>query len=533
VRAGLLALAVVLLALSFLPGDALVDFGERVMRRGALEAVTVEALHEVPWILRALAALVLALAWIRPESGTGTAAPAAAAGIAVVIGVAATLAVRAFVLRSGMISGDEWNNEFTARLIEQGRAWATPPPHPDFFRFAYFVTLPDRTFSIFPPLWPAILAFGHAVGIGGAVNALVAGAAAALVAAWNRSSDAALATALVLVLSPMFLFTGASWFASPTVLLATIGELWCLRRALEPEARTGAWLAAAGCAWGLLFTAHYPTAVGAGGPPLLYALWRLVTDRRSLAPVAAAVVGAAVPLAALGAYHHAVHGGPPWLLPAFLYGESILLAEGFDARTLVKGAAYTALHAARLLAWTFPLAVILALVPQRGRAVRDDALLWLALVGLVALYALYPSAGGPQYGPRYYFALLAPIAILAGRRLARLAGTRSGRAFASVLVASALVLLAVRARTESERAARENAPFRLAEQARLSNAIVFMRNVNKADHARNPPGWYAPVLYVPDLEGREAELLALYPRRTPYLYRRGDGGPEIVPLHDP
>ena len=56
-----------------------------------------------------------------------------------------------------------------------------------------------------------------------------------------------------------------------------------------------------------------------------------------------------------------------------------------------------------------------------------------------------------------------------------------------------------------------------------------MRNVNKADHARNPPGWGAPVLFVPDLGERNAELRALFPERRTYLYSRTPAGPELRP----
>jgi hypothetical protein len=525
--------AVVSLAASFVSPDALAAFGARALGRGALENVTVEALGELPWLLRGLALAAVAWLLLRPLEGapraSATARPGtpALAGI-VVAGMLLAAAVRVLVLGGGMISGDEWNNEFTARLFAQGRLWDRPPPHPEFFRFTYFVTLPDRTFSIFPPLWPAVLALGHLGGIGGWINVLVAGAATWLVGRWHDDRAAGLSSAALLVLSPMFVFSAASYFASPTVLLLLLAELACLRRALQPGARAAAWMAVAGLLWGLGFAAHYPSAIGAGLPPLAWASWRV--RRAALAAFAAALV----PLAALGAYHSALHGGPPWLLPAAL-GDTSMLRPDLGPALLFKGAAYTALHAVRLLGWTFPLLPLLALpglvaALAPGARAAEARLLGLAVAGLVLVYFVYPSAGGPQYGPRYWFALLGPLAILAGPIVTRLAATRRGVAFLALLVAGSFALFGVRAVHERGRAARENAPFRLAAEARLEQAVVVMQNVNQADHARNAPGWSGPVLFVPDL-GPEAnaELFPLFPDRTFHTYRRGPDGPVLEP----
>ncbi|MEO6462682.1 MAG: hypothetical protein ABIP29_06355 [Candidatus Eisenbacteria bacterium] len=533
----LAAVAVVaLLAASFIPPSALVRVGERLTGRGGLEVVTVEALGELPWLLRALAALAAAWLVLHPALAAPAGERDRPRAFAPILALAAlgtilALLVRALVLREGLISGDEWNNEFTALLFAGGRLWDTPPPHPDFFRFTYFVTQPDRTFSIFPPLWPAVLALGHLLGIGAAINALVAGAAALLVGAWNRGRGAALAATAGLVLSPMFVFTAASSFAGPTVLACLMGTLLCLRRALEaPPARATSWMAAAGVLWGLCFAAHYPTAIGAGLPPLVAAAWWIARAGGGARPAFAALATAAVPLAALGAYHHALHGGAPWVLPASLYEASMIRGAGLDPGTLLRGAAYTALHAVRLLGWTLPLLPFLALLAPRGdKAPAGNRLLVLSIAGLVAFYVFYPSAGGPQYGPRYWFGLLGPLAVLAGQGALRLLATPRGRAYAALLLAGAMALLGVRARLEQARAARENAPFRLAEGARLDHAIVFMKNVNRADHARNAPGWSGPVLFVPDLGDRNAEMRALAPGRAVWLYRRTPDGPELRP----
>ena len=530
----LAVVAVTLLLASFIPPEVLVRSGYRLLRRGALEAVTVETLAEIPWLLRGLAFLAAAWLWLGPtveEGGQATVASRRSrhvvVGAVVLAGMAIAALVRLLVLREGLISGDEWNNEFIALLMSQGRIWSAPPPHEDFFRFAYFITLPDRTVSIFPPLWPALLALGHLLGLGAWINIPVAGAAAYLAAVWNESRGAAVASAVVLALSPMYVFTAASSFASPTVLLALMGMLWCLRRVADNGPAWKVRLVGGGLLWGLCFAAHYPTALGAGLPPLVYTVWRAAKGRPA-STVFFVLLGAALPLAALGMYHRALHGGPPWVPPVSLYPES-MIRPGIEPAALLKGLAYTALHTVRLLGWTFPLLPLLALLAPRQEM---DRLLWLSVLGLITFYALYPSAGGPQFGPRYYFGLLGPLAILGGRTLAHLTLAPRGRAFAGVLVSVALITFGVRVPREERRAARENAPFRLAAEAGVSNAIVFMQNVNQADHARNPPGWRAPVLFVPDLSGRRGELTELYPTRRLYLYRVGPNGPQIEPLRD-
>jgi hypothetical protein len=259
-------------------------------------------------------------------------------------------------------------------------------------------------------------------------------------------------------------------------------------------------------------------------PPLLYGIWRSRAGGRWRAGLMA-FLAAGVPLAALGWYHHRLHGGPPWLFPVALYGES-MLRPGLTPSVLAQGCAYTALHMLRLFGWTLPLLPALAWL-GRGERNPRNLLLWLSISGLVTIYFFYPSAGGPQLGPRYYFGLLGPLAILAGVTIERLWQSRRGRAFFVALLAASLGVYALRAIREHERSARFNAPFRLAADAELENAVVFMRNVSRGDGARNPPGWRSPVLFVPDLGVRNHRLLALYPGRGVYGYSWSSEGPRL------
>jgi hypothetical protein len=410
---------------------------------------------------------------------------------------------------------------------------AVPPPDPEAFRFTYFVTVGDHYFSIFPPLWPAILAAGIRLGIAAWINLLLALVGIVLAARWDR--DRGPWILWLLVLSPMFVFTAGSYFASVAVFVLVMAQLWALRRWIEAaeggRASALGWALASGLVWGAGFAAHYPTAVGAGIPPLLYAVWRLRRRPNTIVASLAVVFGSALWLVALGAYHHALHGGPPWLVPALLYEHALLRIEP-SIGLLARGVAYTALHALRLVAWTFPLLPLLALAGVRKRLPGDALLVW-AMVGLVALYFFYPSAGGPQYGPRYYFGLLGPIAILAARAVVGLGLTRSGRAFRVVLIVAAIALLVVRLPIEERRSASVNAPFRLAAASRLENAIVFMRNVNRSDTGRNLPGWNGSVLFVQDLGARDSTLVARYPGRGTWMYSRPGGRPRLDRLETP
>jgi hypothetical protein len=270
-----------------------------------------------------------------------------------------------------------------------------------------------------------------------------------------------------------------------------------------------------------LFATHYPTAIGAGLPPLAYALWRLRQRKGVAAPVLLAALGGAAGLALLGAYHHAVHGEAPWLFPASQY-EHGLLAVRPSLGWVLRGLAYTALHGLRFLAWTFPLLAVLAFVGSR-RKQPLDRLLTFAIAGMIALYFFYPSAGGPQYGPRYYFGLLGPVAILAARAFDALGETAGRRVFRGALVLAAVALFAVRAPLEANRSAIVNAPFRLAAGARLDHAVVFMRNVNRSDTGRNLPGWQGPVLFGQDLGAGDSTLFARYPGRGAYRFRWVEG----------
>lgn len=522
----LLGGAVLLLTLSFIPTESWIALGLAVTHRGALEAVTREALEELPWVLRALAAL--GFIWlatlhlnVRPVDAPRGGAPRWVLPL-VALAVATTF-VRVCVLHDGMISGDEWNNYFTAALFAQGHVVATPPPDPEAFRFTYFVTAGNHYFSIFPPLWPAILAAGIRLGIAPWVNLLLALAGVVLAARWDKGRRPWILW--LLVLSPMFVLTAGSYFASVAVFVLVLAQLWALRRWIEAaeggRASAPSWALASGLLWGAGFAAHYPTAVGAGIPPLLYALWRVGRRPHAFWAGFAMAFGGALWLGMLGGYHHTLHGGPPWLLPALLYEHALLRIQP-SIGLLARGVAYTALHALRLVAWTFPLLPLLALAGVRKRRPGDALFLW-AIVGLVALYFFYPSAGGPQYGPRYYFGLLGPLAILAARTLEEFGHTRGGRAFRTVLIVAAVALFVARVPIEERRSASVNAPFRLARAAHLDQAIVFMRNVNRSDTGRNLPGWNGPVLFVQDVGARDSALVTRYPGRTTWLFSRAGG----------
>jgi hypothetical protein len=526
-RVALLAVALLLVLVSLVPAPAWSALGMHATHRGGLEAVTLEALAELPWVLRAVAALLVlgsVLPWSRDTMPEARSAPAWQWILPLAVLALAVAVMRIFVLHGGMISGDEWNNAFTARLFAQGRVFDLPPPDPEAFRFTYFVTHGGRYFSIFPPLWPALLALGEKLGIGVWINLLLALAAALLAARWDKARGPWILW--LLLLSPMFVFTAGSYFASLTVCALVLLLLWTVRRWIE-SARL-AWALAAGLAAGALFAAHYPTAIGAGIPPMAWALWSERRRTGTLASLLAMKAGALAGLIALGAYHHAVHGGPPWLFPLALYDHS-LLAIHPSLGLFARGLAFAALHGLRLLAWSFPLLPLLAFAGARRRA-PHDALLVSAMAGLVAFYFFYPSAGGPQYGPRYWFGLLGPLAILGARGVAMLGESRGGRVFRGALVACALLLFALRVPLEERRSARINAPYELAQRAELKDAIVFLNNVNRSDTGRNEPGWNGPVLFVQEGGARDAALRALYPGRAAYRFGWTSGKAQLEPV---
>jgi 4-amino-4-deoxy-L-arabinose transferase-like glycosyltransferase len=372
---------------------------------------------------------------------------------------------------------DEIAYMFQARMFAGGHL--TVPLHLPRGAFAlWFVDDRVRTFSIFPPGWPVVLALGVLLRatawvnpfLHGATTLLAAQVARALVRGEGmeyeeRARRAALFAAALYGLSPQAVLLAASLMSHSLVALAAAAVL-ASGLHLTRSAPSPFHAAALGTALGVAAITRPLCGVALGVAVALFVA--LALRRRVLHPVhlAALSVPAVVLIALLGAYNALLTGsplrfpqeayfdehGPPADGPNFRYGPGcnrLGFGPGHGCAALPDGM-HTMAHArwntgVNLTAWLWlvgggPFAFALAFLAVAERRDRGARIIVLAVIpSVLLLYGLYWYTG-TCYGARFYHAALPSLFVLAALGLDWLVGIGERRAaaivFAAILLAN-------------------------------------------------------------------------------------------------
>jgi 4-amino-4-deoxy-L-arabinose transferase-like glycosyltransferase len=496
------------------------------------------------------------------------------------LGVVAARLVGHFALEDVPHVMDEAAYLLQARMFAGGHL--TMPPHLPRGAFAmWFVDDRVRTFSIFPPGWPAVLALGVLTGLASWVNPLLHGVTAFLVARAARllgGRRAAVFAAVLYALSPQAVLLAAGLMSHTLVALTAAVILAACLRLIRPGA-TWVHAAAAGTALGVAAVTRPLCAVALG---LAVALFLgLALRRRLLRPAHLATLAApaAVLVGLLGAYNAHLTGSPlrfpqdaffdehipPMDLPMFHYHPGCnrlgfgpghgCEAQPEDVHTVANALRNTG---GNLASWLWlagggPLAFVLALfafAEVRDRGARAAVL----AVGpaVILLYSLYWN-GGTCYGARFYHAALPALLLLAALGLDWIAGRR--RRTAAVLLGALLVwngLFGLLATAEVSRLYwGTDARFaRVAALWREPPALILvafgggdlygrylftssLRQVPWSYNIRalgalavNRPDLGGPVVFARYHPGLMPELRARFPDRKLWLYVMGTGAPD-------
>ena len=512
----------------------------------------------------AVATLCLALRTTSiPDTFVGLARRAAGGGwisaLALCLAVAALcVLIRVGVLHHAAISDDEHAYHFIAQTLGRGSLTA-PSPGSDlaFFREQFVVVTPTARFGKYPIGHPLLLAAGQALRIEPLVVPFLTASVAAAVYAIGRavggSGTAFLATALFAI-SPQVLFTGATLLSQPAAALCLCAAVVCLLAADRPEARTTAWLGAAGASLGfgilvrpLPLVLFLPVAAlfALGRPP--YALPRLV--RRLLAlgiPVMLAVaVMLVVNRAQVG---HAL---------VTAYGESLVPGRGPEAILITTSATF-AMRAMSLVGslirlnfWLFgwPVSLLLCLLAART---RSTALLGGMVVASLAYRLLTPKVGVGGAGPIYFFEVVPLLCVLTASGALRIVrpGLRPGVSVGSLAafllaatVVSVTLFLPSRVADLRRMGAAQGIVDDVIRDMGVGHALVFHESV--------VPWWtrlswaYFPRINAPDLDDDVLFLLLQrdhglqenvefwkrrYPDRSAWYFGYFEGRPMLVPL---
>ena len=443
-------------------------------------------------------------------------------------------------LRAFPNSGDEYAYIFQARTFLSGRLWNEVPPDPDLFAVSHVFAKDGRWISEYPPGWPGLLTI---FGLGHLpfwlVNPLLGGLLLISLAAFcrYRSGPTAAVVAVALMGStPFFLFNAASYFSQ--VPAALFGLLFChqsLRWLDMPRARTAI---SSGAALGMLGLIRPFDVVFFAAPFAVEFVLRARRAHWSLMPVA--ILGGLPFLALYLGDNAAVTGNP--LLPIVEWGSPLLqmgthpIDEFGIARGLSDALRLAVVHLLELTEWTSPLLVIAypaALLAMRRALSFSDFI----FPATVVAYLFYPGFGGNEYGPRYYFEAFPLLVMTVALATANLLGRARWRSWIRGLLLAHVLLCLVSfvicgvffRRIVDERmdlqdqAGANGGPGKAVIVVRSGTGII--RHMAPLDLVRNGTDLSGDVVFAHDLPGGETALLAIFPDRKIYLYRRDPGMP--------
>lgn len=451
------------------------------------------------------------------------------------------------------------------------------PPVPLAFdaRFCWiFMDDLGRSYGIFPPGWPLLLAAGVAVQLPWMVNPVLVGLGLLLV--WkliNLTDDrqTAALTIVLLAFSPFVVLQGASFMSHPATLVWILVAMLGAARAV----RGGGWSAGllVGLGIGLTLATRYVEGLILG-LVLAGALAGATVRQRVPATLWLAGLLGLAPGLGMALADNQAKTGSPFLTPVerwytVQYGAP-LNRPGFGpdvglewdhslapGHTVIEGLWNTNANLFELsragLGWACGSLTLALLFLVCGK-LNDGDRLWLAYsLGLLAVYTAY-WYHGIAFGPRFLHPLVVPLAsgtVKGGRLVADWLGEHGGRRVAAVcamgVVSAWLAWLPLELMTTyHDLRGREAADRRIVPMARAAAGgqpcvvVLAMRQVPGGmapDYAvpfsLNPPGFAGDVLVARSLDGEGRSTIAAlrqaYPDRKMLVWYKTDGPDQLLP----
>jgi len=437
-----------------------------------------------------------------------------------------SVATNRFLLRDFPNSADEYSYFVMAQTFAEGKLSVASPEPREFFNFIHIVN-DGRYYGKYEPGWPAILTLGVLLGSPGLVNPILGALALAAMYVIARrffSIEVANLSLVLSVFNPFLAFNSASYFGHPACLLCITLFLGALLAWLKDPASKGAPVLA-GTAAGIAFLIRPFTAAVVVAPALVYLVARLLAERqgrRLLRGLALAMVPLALSFA-LGLFYNHLQTGDAWVSPRLKYADIDRPSlSGTFANLGERMNTHFVQRLWSLAQWLplSPIFIALYLGLRRTRANRAGLIFIFTLAALVVSHLFYSGRGGNRYGPRHYYEATAALLIVAASVVAAVG--RPG----ILMVAGVLLMNGVLFKSSAEfysKLVEERLElFDLAEEQKLSNAIVFLRTgsatMPRGDLTRNGIHFDGPILYVMDRGAENQKLLERYPTRQPYLF---------------
>lgn len=351
---------------------------------------------------------------------------------------------------------------YPARYFAAGMLTMPLPPVPAAFSLDLMMYEPRFWYSPVPPGWPAILAVGALGRATWLVNPILTGinvVLAYLLLGHLYPPRVARTATVLLAASPWSLFLGMSYmthtFTLTAALVAAVGVAYARRKG----SFTRGAIAGAGVGATSLIRPLDGVIVGA-----LIALWAvgLAGRRLGLRALAGLFVGTVGIASLVFPYNHLLTGDP-FKFPINVYVDKYYgpnaNAYGFGpdrgmgwaidpnpGHGPIDGLINANLNLfginTDLFGWCTGSFVFIAWLVAAWAWTRADRLMAAAFVLFFVAYFFYYFSGGPDFGARYWFPAIVPLAALCARGIAELDRISDGRATlaAAAMTAAALVL---------------------------------------------------------------------------------------------
>jgi len=432
-------------------------------------------------------------------------------------------------------SGDEYAYQISASLFSEGKLSVPSPRFPRFFDVVHVVN-DGRFYGKYPPGWPAWLAVGTFLVIPWLVNPIFGTGtlfAIRLMARRVLGREGANLSTLLLLANPFLIFTSASYFSHSSCLffIATF-FLFLFEGVDEPQSVRP--FVGLGCSAGMAFMIRPFTTIVLLALPTAYLLaqLRLPHHRQAILRGLGASLLPFLGCLCLFLAYNKMQTGNLFLQPFQKYDP--LDVPGLPANSSEwseRIRTHVLLRLWDLNRW-LPLSVFFLVVAGWERETRGNPRVHVLLGSFLSLFVAffcYWGDGIVQYGPRYLYEALGSLVVLAASVLKAWQGRGTIAAAAIVTLGAATFIQASFEYSSVIQQKRD--VFRMVEEARLSNALVFLKTGSGTapayDCSRNGTKFSGPVLFVRDMGLDNAILRREYPDREAYEYeydRKGGRG---------